>query len=106
MEWAPGASKGTLVAGNQTQGSALNELNGPTGLFVDGQGNIYVADVGNNRIVKWAPGASQGVMVAGTGYLGSDLNELDYPNDVCLDANGNIYVADTNNNRVMEFPAQ
>ena len=43
----------------------MNQLNDPHGVFVDNDGNIYVADSNNHRIVKWAPSASEGVVVAG-----------------------------------------
>ena len=65
----------STVAGNGTWGSAgdgaaatLANLNGPNGVAVDGAGNIFIADLGNNRIrevtmatVTTVPGAPTGV---------------------------------------------
>ena len=35
-------------------GSGDGQFNNPTGIAVDGEGNIYVADTGNNRVVKYS----------------------------------------------------
>jgi sugar lactone lactonase YvrE len=108
MKWAPGATQGTLVAGSLdgSSGSGLNQLDAPTGIFVDKSGNIYIADYYNNRVVKWAPNATAGVLVAGNGVPGNALYELDFPNDVYVEASGDIYVADSDNYRIMEWPAK
>jgi hypothetical protein len=44
-----------------TAGSDLGQVesqyySGPFGLAVDGGGNLYVADAGNNRVLKYVPG--------------------------------------------------
>ncbi len=104
----------TTVAGNGTQGysgdggSATSaSLNGPAGVSVDAEGNIFIADTGNNRIRKVY--ASTGIIttVAGNGTQGysgdggsatsASLNE---PAGVSVDAAGNIYIADTGNNSI------
>jgi hypothetical protein len=80
QKWAPGATEGVTVAGTGTSGSNANQLNYPyIGVPVDANGNIYVADLGNDRIQKWAPGATEGVTVAGTGTRGSNPNQLRSP---------------------------
>ena len=69
QRWSIGGSIGLTVAGqaNGTFGAALNELYGPTGTALDSNGNIYVADSGNHRVVFWTIGASSGNIVAGNG---------------------------------------
>ncbi|GAB3494039.1 hypothetical protein GCM10027341_09710 [Spirosoma knui] len=54
---------GVTVAGGLPL--AANQLNLPSGVAIDKDGNIYVADGNNNRIQKWTPGATQGTTVAG-----------------------------------------
>jgi alpha-tubulin suppressor-like RCC1 family protein len=78
-------------------------LNNPQGAAVDANGNIYIADVNNNRIRKVAP---DGVITtfAGTGAYGFTGNNgqaanasLNMPNGVAVDSAGNVYIADTGN---------
>jgi gliding motility-associated-like protein len=83
------------VAGGNGQGINNNQLFLPTGIFVDAQGNMYIADQSNNRIMKWAPGASSGTPVI--------TQQLNAPSSVAVDAAGNIYVSD-NVASVEKFP--
>jgi sugar lactone lactonase YvrE len=68
---------------------------------VDAGGNVYIADTGNNRVLKetWQGNGSYTQSVVTTSTLSS-------PKAVAVDANGVIYVADTMNSRVLkETPA-
>ncbi|CAF2106615.1 unnamed protein product, partial [Rotaria magnacalcarata] len=60
-----GENIGTLVAGGNGKGDGLNQLSGPTYLFVDRQQNIYVSDNNKHRVMKWNKCAKEGIMVAG-----------------------------------------
>ena len=64
---------------------------------MDGQGNVYVADRGNSRVVKLAPGSNNQTVLAFTG--------LKNPDGVAVDPAGNVFVTDTDNNRVLELAA-
>ncbi|NVJ48694.1 MAG: T9SS type A sorting domain-containing protein, partial [Cytophagia bacterium] len=71
----------------------------PSGVALDGSGNIYVADQENHLIRKIAPNGDV-VTVAGTGSRGiTDGNGLsasfNYPTGIALDAAGNIYVTES-----------
>jgi sugar lactone lactonase YvrE len=97
----------STAAGGNGMGSAANQFSYPEGIYMDGVGNIYVADEGNSRILKFPAGstsATNGVTVAGGNGIGSAANQLNSPNWVYLDASGNIYVADAGNNRIQKFP--
>jgi len=96
---APGSTNGVTVAGGNGGGSANNALC-PGGLIVDGNGNIYVTDINNNRIQMWAPGATAGLTIAGGNGSGSAPNQFDGPLGLAVDKNGNLYVADELNYRV------
>ncbi len=52
MRWREGEKEGTIVLGGNT-GKKSNQLNCPSGLSFDRQGNLYVADYTNNRIQKF-----------------------------------------------------
>jgi len=95
--------EGTAVAGNVGESSIPQALNGPTGIFVDSAGNVYVCDTNNDRVQKWAPYSQIGVTVAGGNGHGSAANQLANPLGVFVDKNGNIYVADYNNARVQKW---
>jgi sugar lactone lactonase YvrE len=98
----------TTVAGGNFQGPAANELHAPSGVYVDGSGNIYVADAYNHRIQKFPAGstsATNGVTVAGGNGQGNAANQLSFPNSLYVDASGNIYVTDRGNSRIQKFPA-
>ena len=70
-------------------------LNGPSGVAVDGSGNIYIADNGNNRVLKETPN--------GSSYTQTTIDTgLNFPLGVAVDGSGNVYVADANNSRVLK----
>jgi serine/threonine-protein kinase len=71
-------------------------LSNPGGVAVDTAGDVYVADSGNNRVVKLAAGASTQSVLPFAG--------LNIPNGVAVDSAGAVYVTD-NNNRVVKLAA-
>ena len=85
-------------------GSALNaSFSYPNGLAVNANGDVYVADYGNNRIRKIA---STGIIstIAGNGiatFSGDDDRatkaSLNLPTGVCIDNSGSVFIADRNN---------
>ncbi len=85
------------------EGSADDELMFPSGITVDNEGNIYVADQFNHRVQKWVPGAVKGITVAGVAGQGGGVDQLNYPMSVAVDAKGNLYVSDAANSRIQMF---
>ncbi|CAF1666590.1 unnamed protein product, partial [Adineta ricciae] len=53
MRWCEGDAEGSIVVGGKGQGSQLNQLHSPYGLAFDSEGNLYVADHGNDRVVQY-----------------------------------------------------
>jgi sugar lactone lactonase YvrE len=79
----------------------------PKGLVRDQQGNLFVADMGNNTIRKISP---EGVVstVAGktvAGFQDGSSNEalFNQPRGIAIDSWGNLYIGDTGNNRVRKI---
>ncbi|CAF0861724.1 unnamed protein product [Rotaria sordida] len=104
--WPAGATNGTTIAGiTSTTGTGLLRLKSPMQVIVDNNGYYYIADSGNNRIVKWTSNyAAGGTCIAGcTGSAGNASNQLNTPRDLKFDASGNLYVSDRDNNRVQKF---
>ena len=102
--WIIGATSGVTVAGGNSNGPALNQLDKPRTVIGDSNGNLYISDTNNHRIVMWAQGASVGIVIAGTsGLQGSSSLLLKYPNGITFDSDKNLYVADSNNFRIQKY---
>jgi uncharacterized protein (TIGR03437 family) len=82
-------------------------FNGPAAVALDKAGNLYVIDIGNNRVRKVT--ASTGIIttIAGTngqGFSGdgglATIAKLSRPLGVAVDSSGTVYIADSQNNRI------
>jgi sugar lactone lactonase YvrE len=102
----------TTLAGNgiagYADGPAANaEFYGPQGLTVDAQGDIYVADFGNNVIREITTAGVVSTFAGNTtaGYIdgAATAAEFDSPAGIVMDKQGNFYVADHNNNMVRKI---
>ena len=72
-------------------------LDHPTGVAVDGSGNLYFADTFNSAIKEWSPSTQQVTTLVSSG--------LNHPTGVAVDGSGNLYIADRDNNAVEEWNA-
>lgn len=82
------------------KGNAKGQFNSPSGVFVDGFGQIFVVDSSNHRIQMFD---KTGKFLAAIGTRGKNDDELEFPRSVCVDYLGVMYAADTSNNRVQSF---
>jgi sugar lactone lactonase YvrE len=80
----------------------------PRGVAVDGAGNVYIADTGNNRIRKVTNNVI--TTIAGTGVAGysgdnqaATLAQINQPFNIAVDNSGNVYFTDTGNNRIRKI---
>ncbi len=74
-------------------------LASPSGVANDAAGNVYIADTGNNRVLKFS---NVGSLLASWGTLGSANGQFNQPWGIAVDA-ANVYVGDSGNNRVQKF---
>ena len=85
------------------EGVDEGEFNSPTGIAVDKDGNIYVADTDNHSIQKFD---KDGKFLARWGdEPDSEEGKFYYPRGLATSSDGMIYIADSGNNRVQKFDA-
>lgn len=103
----------TTVVGNGVPGvspdgtpATQTSLNTPVSVALDGAGNLYIADSGNNLIRKVSAATGLISTVAGGGTSATQTDHigdggpataaiLSGPADMCVDATGNVYIADS-----------
>ncbi|MGB6687870.1 MAG: chitobiase/beta-hexosaminidase C-terminal domain-containing protein [Terracidiphilus sp.] len=108
------AGKGTAGYNGDGIAAVDAELSSPAGIALDGSGNLYIADAGNNRIRAMATASGEIATVAGTGiatYNGDNIAavtaNIANPQGVAADGAGNIYIADGNSRiRMVQAPSQ
>lgn len=64
------------------------------------QGDIYVVDLGNDRLLKYD---DKGTLIGQYGVRGKALGEFDKPVGLAIDDKGNIYVSEAHNSRIQVF---
>ena len=110
------------IYGAGTTGGGTGQLHTPADVTFDAAGNLYVADMRNDRISVFSPDGvflrafgydvTQGNGVTGfevctanckPGVAGGGAGQLAQPNGVSFDAAGSLYVADNDNHRISVF---
>jgi sugar lactone lactonase YvrE len=101
---------GTGVSGFSGDGGGATaaRLDTPVGLAVDGAGNLYIADHGNNRVRRVdakgviATVAGSGAAGPGPGRVATKV-ELSAPEALAVDGQGNLYVSEFLHARVVKI---
>jgi sugar lactone lactonase YvrE len=102
----------TTLAGKSTKGSADGKgaaasFNHPNGITVDKNDNIYVADMGNNKIRKITPDGMVSTFSGSKihGSANGDILSASFyrPYGITIDKNGDLYVADYQNNLIRKI---
>ena len=96
LAWKRSERSGYIVAGDNGQGSQLNQLNMPVDVILDVQAKVLlICDRGNKRIMKWLlePKCDEGEILI---------------NNVCcfglaIDKDGNLYVTDREKHEVRRY---
>jgi sugar lactone lactonase YvrE len=87
--------------------SSTVEVNTPSGIAIDGAGNILFSDTGNHVVREISSATGILTTIAGTGTRGfsgdgaaATSAQLHAPAGVAVDLSGNVFIADSNNNRI------
>jgi hypothetical protein len=124
QKWTDGQAAAAVIGQSNFTSGAINRGNnhptgnslaGPQMVIVDSlTGKVFIADYGNNRILRFASiqAATNNVeaeAVLGqatlTGYAaGTSATQLSYPTGLSIDVAGNLWVVDEANSRVLRFP--
>lgn len=88
------------TTGHKHELTSPGEFSKPTGVAVDGEGNLYVADTYNNRIEIFD---ADGQFVSTFGKNGDGPGYFSRPKGVAIDGDGHIWVADGMQDRVQVF---
>jgi uncharacterized protein (TIGR03437 family) len=96
---------GTGVAGFSGDGSAATaaRFSNPVAVALDASGNVYVADLDNNRIRRFALGGTVTTFAGTTNSVGDGGPSTEArvePWAVAVDSAGNLYIADRSEQRV------
>jgi sugar lactone lactonase YvrE len=95
MRWVPGAEMGEVVAGGHGEGSRLDQLNSPCALCTDPNGDLFIADYGNNRVLRVSKGCSPKVAV-----------EVKSPTGVAVNDSFELFVSSGADHAVYKFAPQ
>ena len=80
-----------------------SRLSASAGLATDSEGNVWVADTGNDQVQEFSP---EGKLIRHFGEEGSEDGQLSEPNAIAIGSGGEVYVADKGNWRIEEFTAE
>ena len=88
-------------------GSGSNaQFKSPAGIAVDAEGNLFVADIANEKIRKITPSGAVSTFAGTTfGFADGQVNVAMFrrPIDVAIDATGNLYITDFFNHKIRKI---
>jgi DNA-binding beta-propeller fold protein YncE len=104
FKFSPGGKILITLGEAGVAGAGPDTFNGPSGVVVAPNGDIFVADGHggdtNARIVRFSKDRA---FLKTWGKKGSGPGELDTPHSIAMDSKGRLFVADRVNNRIQIF---
>lgn len=103
-----------LTGTSNTGGVSSHSLSAPLDVAVDGQGNVYIADSFNDRVLEYntplATDTDADRVFGQPDFTSNSANNggissatLNIPESVTVDGQGNLYLADSSNQRALEY---
>ena len=104
QEWLPPGTGGVrLLYSTQfgSGGTSNGQFNFPSGVAIDGHGDAWVSDYGNNRVQEFT---AKGTFIAAYGSSGSGNGQFKGPTGIAVNqSTGNVYIGDCGNSRIEEL---
>jgi sugar lactone lactonase YvrE len=100
---------GSVLVTGSADGTGISaRFNNPSGIGIDGSGNLYVGDTGNNTIRKITPAGVVTTFAGTAGTAGSAdgtgaAAQFNNPASIAVDGSGNVYVSDQINSTVRKI---
>ncbi len=82
------------------KGTSEGQLHNARSIACDMAGNIYVADTGNNRILKFS---QRGILLRSAGGFGWGVDQFDNPVSISTSLGLEVYVSDSYNHRILRY---
>jgi len=86
-----------------SKGNKKGQFDGPSGITINSNGNIYVCDTSNSRIQIFD---SEGNFISTFGLEGNENGQFSCPFGITINSKGNIIVSDTYNHRIQIFDSE
>lgn len=96
-KWGGGLGPGHA---SSPQAQEAGQFRSPWGITLDGSGDVYITDTGNQRVQKFD---REGNFVTQWGGFGGGDGQFNFPYGVGVDARGSVFVVDSGNTRVQQF---
>lgn len=93
-------SNAITVAGNGS-GDPF-PLDTPTAIVLDADGNFFIVDQKNHRIVRSGPNGFE-CIIGCAHYNNATVDQLNFPRTLSFDSYGNIFVINNDNKRIQKF---
>jgi len=96
-KWGGGIGPGHA---SSPQAQEAGQLRSPWGIALDGRGDVYITDTGNQRVQKFD---REGNFLTQWGGFGGGDAQFNFPYGIAVDARGSVFVVDSGNTRVQQF---
>jgi tripartite motif-containing protein 71 len=96
-KWGGSAEPGHASSAHAQE---AGQFRSPWGIAVDGSGDVYVSDTGNQRVQKFD---REGNFITQWGGFGNGDGQFNFPYGIAVDARGGVFVVDSGNTRVQQF---